>query len=137
MSSLYWKREEEELLCRLYATRTPAWMMAKQLGRSPGAIQTKAFRLGLTSKLPTRAMTLKNCEGQWRNKAAKCPEGERSAKERQRFKRLLMLLLWCKLKTGKSAKEVVSAVLQDSDRIRLSGASQADTEKKVTGDKSL
>lgn len=129
LSSLYWKREEEELLCRMYKARTPAWVMARRLGRSLGAIQTKACRLGLTAKLPQRAFVLPECEvRRQRRKTDECRQEERSTEERQRFRRLLMLLLWCKLKTGKSAKEVVNAVLQDGDRTRLNGTSQSEPE---------
>lgn len=157
MLKTYWSQEEEQELCRLYEVKASARTMAQVLGRSRGALQAKACRMGLTARESARGFVpqeyvwgeadVDKLRQLWaqgvaplamasqigrsisavyrklarlglghhrRGQMAKrLTMSERSDRDIVRFRRLLQVLVWCKLSTGKSSKEIVSAVLQD------------------------
>lgn len=97
-----WSRREEALLCRLYEAKASADVMSGVLGKGYGAIHVKACRMGITAGKKKRHEQAVPVSGE-----------ERSPEDRGRFRRLLELLVWCKLRTGLSSKAVVNAVLGD------------------------
>jgi hypothetical protein len=99
-----WSRREEALLCRLYEAKVSADVMTGALGKSYGAIHVKACRMGITTGKKKRHERATPVSGE-----------DRSPEDRRRFRRLLELLVWCKLRTGLSSKEVVNAVLGDGE----------------------